>query len=234
MVEELDLETYLCISQNEFEIYFFDKKNLNNLYSEKIIFDNKTNSIDLETLDKFLKDNIFKIEKLSGNFVKNIFLIIQNIEISRINFGIKKKSYEDIISKKFLQLILNDAKDLFRENYKNCHIMHILINRYLDNDNNYQFFENNFKGDYLSVELQFNFVSSNFISEINKVLRKYQVALAGCLDSEYIKNYFMDEHIDYPEMIYKIKSGINENEVKLISKNLQTKGFFERFFQLFS
>ena len=58
MVEELDTNTYLCISKNEFEIYLFDIKNLNNLYSEKIIF-NKTNS-KLETLDKFLKDNILK------------------------------------------------------------------------------------------------------------------------------------------------------------------------------
>ena len=112
--------------------------------------------------------------------------------------------------------------------------MHILINRYLDKENYHQFFKNNFKGDFLSLELQFNFVSSNFISQINKVLRKYQVALSGCLDSEYIKNYFIDEYIEYPEMIYKIKSGINENEVKLVSKNLKTKGFFERFFQLFS
>ena len=234
MVEELDLETYLCISKNEFEIHLFDVKNLNNLYSEKITFNNKTNYIDPETLDKFLKDNIFKIEKLSGNFVKNIFLIIENIEISHLNFGIKKKSYENIITKKFLQLILNDAKDLFRENYKNYRITHILINRYLYNENYHQFFKNQFKGDCLSVELQFNFVSSDFIFEINKVLRKYQIALVGCMDGEYIKNYFTDKQIEYPEMIYKIRKGINENEVKLISKNPKKNGFFERFFQLFS
>ena len=96
------------------------------------------------------------------------------------------------------------------------------------------FLRNNFKGDYLCIELQFNFISNNFISEINTVLRKYQVVLAGCLDGEYIKNYFTDEQIQYPEMIYKIISGINENEVKLISKNQKTNGFFERFFQLFS
>ncbi len=234
MVEELDTNTYLCISKNEFEIYLFDIKNLNNLYSEKIIFNSKTNNIDLETLDKFLKDNIFKIEKLSGNFVKNIFLIVKNIEIRSINFGIKKKGYDDTISEKFLQNILNDAKDLFRENYKNYYIMHFLINRYLANGNYSQFLRNNFKGDNLCIELQFNFISNNFISEINTVLRKYQVVLAGCLDGEYIKNYFTDEQIQYPEMIYKIISGINENEVKIISKNQKTNGFFERFFQLFS
>ena len=47
-------------------------------------------------------------------------------------------------------------------------------------------------------------------------------------------NFFKDEEIEYPLMIYKILSGINENEVQLVPKNKQKKGFFEKFFQLFS
>ena len=234
MVEELDFDAYLCISQNEFEIYFFDKKNLRNLYSEKITFDNKTNYIDLETLDKFLKDNIFKIEKLSGNFVKNIFLVIKNIEISRINFGIKKKSYEEIISKKFLQLLLNDAKDLFRENYYNSKIMHMLISRYLENGNYHLSYNDKFKGDYLCIEFQFKYISSNFILNIDKILEKYQIKATGCMDGKYIKNYFFDNKIDFAEMVYRIQNGCNENEVRLIPKNYKNIGFFEKFFQLFS
>ena len=35
-------------------------------------------------------------------------------------------------------------------------------------------------------------------------------------------------------MIYKIQAGINDNEVKLIPKNVKKDGFFEKFFQLFS
>ena len=35
-------------------------------------------------------------------------------------------------------------------------------------------------------------------------------------------------------MIYKIKDGFNENEVKLVPKNINKRGFFEKFFQLFS
>ena len=234
MVEEFDLETYLYISQNKFEIFLFNKKNLKNIYEQKITFNNKKDYIDLNSLDKFLEGNIFKIEKLSKNFVKNIFLIIENKEINQVNFGIKRKNYENIISTSLLQNILNDAKDLFKENYQNQNIMHILINRYFENGNYHSTFNNKFRGDYLCIEFQLIFISSNFISEINKVLRKYQVALAGCLDGNYIKNFFKDQRVEYSEMIYKILTGFNENEVKLISKNFKKTGFFERFFQLFS
>ncbi len=234
MVEELDLETYLCVSPNKLEIYLFDKNNLINLYEDKIKFINNTDYIDFNVLDQFLEKNIFKIEKLAGNFIKNIFLIIENNELNQISFGIKKKNYENIISKKFLQNILTDAKDLFKENYKNNDIMHILIMRYFENENYHSSFSDEFSGDYLCIEFQFKYISVNFVSEINKVLKKYQVELTGCLDSKYIKNYFVADQISFPEMVYKIKNGINENEVKLISKNVEKKGFFEKFFQLFS
>ena len=35
-------------------------------------------------------------------------------------------------------------------------------------------------------------------------------------------------------MVFEIINGINENEVNLVPKNTINKGFFEKFFQLFS
>ena len=233
MIEELDIETYLYISSNIFRISLFDKKNFKNLYKKEIKFDH-SDLVNLNNLDKFLADNIFKIEKLSGNFIKNIFLILENGQIKDLNFGIKKKNYEKNIDKKFVENILKDANDLFRENYQNCKIIHILISRYLVNETYHLKFNDRFEGDYLGIELQFKYISSEFISKINKVLGKYQIDLAGCLDGKYIKNYFSNEKIEYSEMIYKIQTGLNDNEVKLISKNLRKKGLFEKFFQLFS
>ena len=77
MIEEFDIETYLYISPNEFWIYLFDKKNLKNLYKKGIKFNNNY-FIDVNNLDKFIEDNIFKIEKLAGHFVKNIVLVVEN------------------------------------------------------------------------------------------------------------------------------------------------------------
>ncbi len=234
MTEELNIETYLYISPNEFQIYLFDTKNLKNLYQESYRFDNKNNLINYNYLDKFLEDNIFKIEKLAGNFIKNISLVVDSDQIIELDLGIKKKNYEKKINKKFLESILTDAKDLFRENYQNFNIMHILISRYLENGNYHSIFNNKFRGDYLCVEFKFKYISAEFINRINKVLGKYQINLEMYLDSKYIKNFFSNDQLNFSEMIYRIQIGLNENEVKLIPKNSKKTGFFEKFFQLFS
>ena len=75
MNEILEFETYLSISQNKFGIYLFDNKNRNNLYAKEITF-KKTDFINRSHLKQFLDDNIFRIEKLLGKFVENIFIII--------------------------------------------------------------------------------------------------------------------------------------------------------------
>ena len=63
MIEE-DLETYLSISKNKFEIFLFDKINLKNLYKEELEIKNIIDFEELNNLTKFLDDNIFRIEKL--------------------------------------------------------------------------------------------------------------------------------------------------------------------------
>ena len=112
--------------------------------------------------------------------------------------------------------------------------MHILICRYLVNGNYHSSYNDKFKGDYLCIEFQFKYISSNFILNIDKILEKYQIKATGCMDGKYIKNYFSDNKIDFAEMVYKIQNGFNENEVRLIPKNYKNVGFFEKFFQLFS
>ena len=234
MTEYSDFKTFLSISSDKFGIYLIETKNHKVLYEKDFTVKNQYSTADFNNLDKFLANNIFKIEKVAGSFIKNILLVIENDYINELNFGIKKKNYEKNINKKFLENILKNAKDLFRENYQKYKIIHILISRYLENGNYHSKFNNEFKGDYLCVEFEFKYISSELTSKISKVLGKYQIDLAGCLDSQYIKNYFSKEKLEFSEMIYKIHNGCNENEVKLIPKNSKKLGFFEKFFRFFS
>ena len=66
MNKENELQYFLSVSPNKFGIYLFDIKNLKNLYKEEIILNNGSNYQNYDELKKFLDDNIFKIEKLSG------------------------------------------------------------------------------------------------------------------------------------------------------------------------
>jgi len=234
MTEEINLETYLFVSSNEFRICLFDTKNLKNVYDEHLIIDNKITAIDFNILIKFLDDNIFKIEKLIGKFIKNIFLILETEKINLLSFGIKRKNYDNHINKKFLEKMIIDAKDFYRENYQNNKILHILINKYLVNGMQYSSFEDNLKGEEFCIEIQFISLSDNFVSELNKVLQKYQIKIIQYLDGNYIKNFFNKENIQFSRMVYKIINGFNYNEVKLVPKNTKKMGFFEKFFQLLS
>ena len=91
MDKENELQCYLSVSPNKYGIYLFDTKNLKNLYKEEIILNNETNYQNHDELKKFLDDNIFKIEKLSGKFIENIFLILEDKKIFNLEIGIKKK-----------------------------------------------------------------------------------------------------------------------------------------------
>ena len=97
-------ETYLSISKNKFGIYLFDVRNFKNIYKHELNLENKTVGIDYNSLKTFLDNNIYKIEKLIGKFVKNIFLIIDNEKNLRLNIGIKKKNYSVASNK---DLIIN-------------------------------------------------------------------------------------------------------------------------------
>ena len=91
MIEQLEVETYLYVTLNKFEIYTFDKNRLINLYKAEYEFENTTENLQINFLSDFLENNIFKIEKLIGKFVKNIFLVLESDKVTNFYLGIKKK-----------------------------------------------------------------------------------------------------------------------------------------------
>ena len=131
MTEESDFDTYLNISPDKLGIYLFEKKKFKNLYEKEIIMQDKFVSLESDVLVNFLDDNIFKIEKLIGKFIENIYIIIEDKEIFNVEIGIKKKNYDKNINLKNLEIAIVELKDLFRESNYDQKIMHVLITNYL-------------------------------------------------------------------------------------------------------
>ena len=234
MIKELELETYLYISSSEFGIYLLETQKLINLYENKIEIKNKDNVINLNVLKDFLEDNIFKIEKLIGRFIKDISLIIENDKVINVNLCIKKKNYEQNINQKYLQNMLTDAKDLFKENYHEYKIMHMVVNKFLINGNDYSKFLSNMENKEFNLEIEFIIISNEFINRIDHVLKNYQIKSIKCLSKKYTQNLFSLEDMELSVQSHKILNGYNENEVLFVLKKLKKQGFFEKFFQLFS
>ena len=233
MNKENELQYYLSVSPNKYGIYLFDTKNLTNLYKEEIILHNNTNYQNYDELKKFLDNNIFKIEKLSGKFLENIFLILEDKKIFNLDIGIKKKNYNISVTKEYLENSLVEAKDLFRESYHNQEIIHMVINKYFMNGETYLLFEENLKTDYFGLEINFKSISINTINDLNKILENYQIKITKFLDGSYVKANFSKD-MEIAEMSYKILCGYNQNEVIFVPKSTKKLAFFEKFFQLFS
>ena len=63
-------------------------------------------------------------------------------------------------------------------------------------------------------------------------LNDYQISIAHVLNSQYLENFLnQNEGNDIFEMSTKIVDGYNVNEVIIVPKISNNKGFFERFFK---
>tara|TARA_B110000003_G_scaffold14448_1_gene14182 strand:- start:307 stop:966 length:660 start_codon:yes stop_codon:yes gene_type:complete len=219
MIEDTEFETFLYISKKKYQLFVYDKNNFKNLCNEEIKNDDE---IELNILSKFLEENIYKFEKIINNFIRNIILIIEDDKVLDVGVSIKKKKYKEYADQKHLENILVEAKDIFRENYLDQIIMHMII--ISDNKND----------DFLFIEVKFISISNNFTFYFDKLLESHQIKISCYMSGNYIKSYIGESTIELSSIADKLNNGLNKNEVQLVSKNKENKGFFEKFFQLFS
>ena len=234
MIEEINFETFLYISNEKYQVTVFDKKKCEDLYNEELILNNKYNALDLDNLEKFLDENIYKIEKLINNFIKNIILIIENDKNLNVNISIKKKIYDNLTNQNYLEHNLIEVKDLYKENFQDQNIMHMNVVNYIFNGEKYSTFESNLLRENFCLEVNFISISNELAVKLNKTLEKYQIKVSRFMCGAYIKNFFDKDDKKISLMAYKIINGHNNNEVTLVPKNIENRGFFEKFFQLFS
>ena len=84
------------------------------------------------------------------------------------------------------------------------------------------------------MSVKFISISNNLTSVFEKMLEKHQIQVNQYMSGEYIQSFFGSDISELSIMASKLKNGLNKNEITLVSKNTENKGFFEKFFQLFS
>ena len=112
--------------------------------------------------------------------------------------------------------------------------MHMTI---VEKENSFLLNNTNNNDDYLFLEVNFISIPNNFTFNFDKLLENYQIKIKRYMSCSYIKSFFdkeSRESIELFVMANKLNDGLNKNEVRLVPKNKENKGFFEKFFQLFS
>ena len=233
MNDYLNFDTYLYVSSNKFTISV-NTETKKKIYEKELTLKTDIEYIDFDILDQFLNENIFKIEKLLKNFVKNIYVIIDCEEFFSIDISLKKKNYGEFITNKNLNYILNEAKDQCSNTLVDKKIIHILIDKYLIDDQKFLNLPQNLKCNYFSLDVNFICLPLNYLKKIENILSKYQISISRVISMKYLENLFLDKNVEFTEMAEKVVNGHNLNEVVLSSKKSKNISFFEKFFHFFS
>ena len=110
MNSENNFETFLSISNKEFLIFTKEKNNDKKLFENKLLFEETENGKYLILLDKFVDENIFRIEKIIKGFVNNIIIIIDCFEELTIGTSFKKKVMKNLLVKMILIIFFMTLK----------------------------------------------------------------------------------------------------------------------------
>ena len=108
------------------------------------------------------------------------------------------------------------------------------LTRKIKNDNDLLFEDSDINDNYFYLEVSFISILNSFTSIYEKLLKKHHIKIEKYMSGSYIKSFLNKEQSEFLIMANQLNNGFNKNEVKLVSKTLKNKGFFERFFQLFS
>ena len=234
MNDELKFETYLFINEKKLVICVIKKKTFEVIFKEEKLLNNIDEVSKLKILDEFLAQNIFKIEKILKNFIKDTHIILDNREFLPIEISIKKGHNGNFIYQENLINPLNVLKNLCQFSFKDKKIIHMLIENYQIDGKNYSFLPENLKCNTFPLDIKFICLSKNLIEHYELILKKYHVLVNQILNAEYIEHFQDQKNPNIYTTASRIISGYNNNEISFVNKTIKNKGFFEKFFDLFS
>ena len=233
MTNNLGNRIFLFLSFDRFKIVALNS-NDELVYKKEILTNNKSNQIDPKFLDNFLGENIFKIEKELNEFVKNIFLIIDNQNIFSIYLSIKNKFDNIIINSNSINKLLFEGKSCCKKTLEDFDVLHMKIDQFYIDGAYFKTLpkKRNYKN--FSIEINFICLPRKISKTIEDVLAKYQISLDKILSFNYLNNFLNDNNNNLYITAQKILDGLNQNEVSITSKNPKKTGFFEKFFNFFN
>ena len=233
MRNNLENRIFLFLTFDRFKIVALNSNN-DLVYKKETLIKSKTDQIDINFLDNFLSENIFKIEKELNDFVKNIFLIIHNQNIFSINLSIKNKFDNIIINSNSINKLLLEAKNCCRKTLENFDILHMKIDQFYIDGTYFKTLPEKKNCKNLSIEICYICLPNSISKTIEDVLGKYQISLDKILSFDYLDSFLDNKNDNLFITAQKVLDGYNKNEVYITDKNSKKLGFFERFFNFFN
>ena len=227
---------YLEFSHTELNIAAFNKINNKLEYSNQKLYKSyfNNNELNFDILQNFVEKNILEVEKAIGEFVKDIYLMIETPQSTSINLSVLKNNEGNKITKQDVMYLIQDAKQQILKSNSAIEIIHIITENYNLDNMNHNFLPLDINCKKFSIDIKFICFPKDLLRNFEQLFLKQQIFINKFICSNYVKTFNSknnEKHIC--EKGKEIVEGINKQEVASIPKIIEKTGFFERLFHFF-
>ena len=166
-MSEKNFDIFLNLSSRKLSIAAFKKFDSSSIFFNEYICENglNKNELNFDNIDKIIKKNIFEIEKITGSFLNDLYLMIETPKSISISLSLTKNNDAKKIQRKDVQYLIQDAKQQILRTHYDKDIVHIIISNYVINNINYDYLPTDINCKKFSIDIEFICFSKNLIKK---------------------------------------------------------------------
>ena len=224
---------FLLITFKKISLVALNSKN-QIFFTKEILIEDLSTKDNFKSLENFLNQNIFVVEKSLGKYIKDIFLIVDYDDFFSVNLSFKYNFKGSQFNPSNMNNSLIDIKNQFKKTITDHTIIHMMINKFTIDGSAYSYLPDQINCNDLYIEARFICLKDNIVQNLKKILSKYQISLNKILCFDYLRDFEVSDSENLFVTADKILKGFNQNEIFLVKKSIKNKGFFEKFFNFFN
>jgi len=225
---------YLAIVGQNLHIDYFESKDSYSSYQKNYLMpDTLDDNLNLIVLSKFILEKVKDFEKEVGRFIEKVY-VITDAKYNKFSLSLKNKYDSDKIKETDVVRLISDAKQQISRNNKDFVILHLLVDKYIVDGEEYLEFPENRSYKEFIIEISFITVQNSTVKTLNKIFKDCNIEVKKIISHQYSSSFAEKSDISPCIAGKKVIDGINPSEV--MTHNLYTKkqGLFEKMFNFFS
>lgn len=196
---------YIDLGSSKIRAAAFHKDDIDkNVYIEKdCLVSIKEDQLNLSGINKNLEKIILELEKKTSEYLSNLNLMIDTSSSLSVSLSISKNYEGTKITKEKLQYLVQDAKQQILQNYNELKIIHIIINNYSIDNENYNSAPFNINCEVLTVDITFICFSKKIAESLENLFNKYQISITQMLCTSYAKSInYRDQFTNFENIAF--------------------------------
>ena len=233
MIKNDNQSFYIAIVGQNLHIDLFDSVNSNSGYQKNYLMpDTLGDNLNLIILSKFILEKVKDFEKNVGSFIEKV-CVITDAKYDRFSLSLKNKFNSNKTTETDVARLISDAKQQIIRNNKDYFILHLLVDKYIVDGEEYLHFPENARYREFIVEISFITVQNSTVKTLNKIFKDCNIEVKKIISHQYSSRFAEKSDTSPCAAAKRVIDGINPLEV--MSHRLYNKkhGLFEKMFNFF-